>query len=395
MNKQTSPPAQTKFIIVTVLISFSFSLAIAEWVLRYQRQQIESSDRMEPGMVLYDAQLGWKLKPFWQGAHHHYDFDVSYKIDSNGFRSSTANNPVPKNNPSYSVVGDSFTFGIGVPGAKTFTSLLNLQDTQNRAYRNFGIPGYSTDQQLLLIERTPAIDKNVLLVVYLGNDIFDNTRPYPLQADHGKPFFKLEDGHLSLKNTPVPLAQKPAEARKETLTKIVLGDTHTDSSLSSWLSQFELVRRTGLISTKQTLSADIMKTRFHEQLQLFIAIIHKIDYLVQSRGGKLHIVLLPGHSYVQQPDSLSASYQEYFRQYITSRFEKNAGLPATDISVIDLASKLKALHQSGEHDLYFPNEGHLSPAGHRQVASYILSSLNSDMNSGIKPVTGSHAENMR
>jgi hypothetical protein len=35
------------FALITVLLSAGISLAVAEWVLRYQRQQIETSDRMD------------------------------------------------------------------------------------------------------------------------------------------------------------------------------------------------------------------------------------------------------------------------------------------------------------------------------------------------------------
>jgi hypothetical protein len=30
-----------------------------------------------------------------------------------------------------------------------------------------------------------------VLITYLGNDLFDNQLPFPLQADNAKPFFEL------------------------------------------------------------------------------------------------------------------------------------------------------------------------------------------------------------
>jgi hypothetical protein len=55
------------FIFLSVTLSLIFSIAIAEWVLRYQRQSIDQeikySEQMDPGIIQYDAQLSWN----WSG----------------------------------------------------------------------------------------------------------------------------------------------------------------------------------------------------------------------------------------------------------------------------------------------------------------------------------------
>ncbi len=366
-------PHQKKFIVITVLISLTVSLMFAEWALRYQRQSIEASDAMEPGMVLYDSRLGWKLKPLWSGRHYHHDFDVSYNINHAGFRKQIeTGNRVHSND--YMVVGDSFTFGIGVEDKQTFTALLNQQDNLHH-YNNLGVPGYSTDQEVLLVEKQARLkaddlEKNLLLIVYLGNDLFDNQRAFPLQADHGKPYFELHNQALLLKNVPVPLTQKTAAARKQTLTGIVLGEESKDNNLPDWLLNFELIRRTGVIKNEHRLTDADMSTRFQTQLTLFEALIDRLSKTIEDNNGHIQLVLLPGHSYVQQPDSLSAQYQDFFRRYIIEKFGQQRST-----SVIDLATQLQKLHNNGVKDLYFPNEGHLSANGHKQVADFIISRL--------------------
>ncbi|MBE9560138.1 MAG: SGNH/GDSL hydrolase family protein [Proteobacteria bacterium] len=367
MNDKAPGKSQNLFISLSIFISLTFSIIIAEWVLSYQRQSIDQkikySEQMDPGMILYDAQLGWKLKPYWSGKHHHYDYDVTYNINENGFRGSD----VSVDAIEYAVVGDSFSFGLGVDDDETFTALLNTGKDQKKHYYNYSVPGYSTDQQLLLINKfKDEISKNVLLIVYLGNDIFDNMRDYPLQAEHGKPYFSLNNNKLQLENTPVPLVPKPAEARKDSISNIVLANDDSGNAFSDWLSQLEISRRLGMLYKKTVLTDSAMEPRFAEPLNLFITLVYEMEKLIKKNDGRLDVVLLPGRSYVEQPESLSAQYQEYFRKNIISLLDA-----APSIKVMDMAVHLRELHHKGKRNLYYPNEGHLTPLGHRYVAEHL------------------------
>lgn len=367
MTANISKKSEKKFIVITVILSLSISLLTAEWLLRYQREIIENSDKMDPGMMLYDAQLGWKLKPYWSGKHHHFDYDAKYTINESGFRGiSTASG-----DSIYAVVGDSFSFGLGVNDDETFTALLNRNSETVNSFKNFSVPGYSTDQQLLLINRyRPYIGKQVLLVVYLGNDVFDVTRAYPLQADHGKPYFELTNNSLVLKNTPVPLAPKPTQARNDTIFNIVLGSDYREKRFFSLLSKLEISRRLGLYSAESDLSDEVMQRQFADSLSLLLVLIEEIQRIVENNQGKLDVVLLPGRSYVEQPSSNSAKYQEFFREYIHSSLDKES-----TIKVIDLAMHLRSLHNKGINGLFFPNEGHLTASGHKYIAEYLLTQI--------------------
>lgn len=368
MTEKIPEKHQKQFIVFTVVLSFVISIAVSEWVLRYQRQSIESSDLMDPGMILYDDLLGWKLKPHWSGSHRNYDYDVSYTINRNGFRGVAGSDE----NDSYSIIGDSFSFGIGVNDIDTFTAILNRKNDHKSLFHNFSVPGYSTDQQLLLIKDLNDKDsRNILLMVYLGNDIFDNMRAYPLQAEHAKPYFEIINNSLVLKNTPVPLKPKSAAARKETIASIVLGKEYQGNALTNWLAQLEINRRLGVFQTNHLLTEETLQSRFSESLELFMKLIHEIEEVVEQNHGRLGIVLLPGRSYVEQPASLSAQYQEYFRQYINSSLESTSS-----IKVMDMAKYLREMHEMGTKNLYYPNEGHLTPLGHEYVAEYLLTQIN-------------------
>jgi hypothetical protein len=361
VNAKSPARSQALFIFLSLALSLTFSILIADWVLGYQRQSIELSDRMDPGMIVYDARLGWKLKPYWSGKHHHYDYDVEYNINRDGFRGTDA----AIKDGGISIVGDSFSFGLGVNDDETFTALLN--ESHHDIFYNHSVPGYSTDQQLLLVlKHRDEIAQHVLLVVYLGNDIFDNMRSYPLQADHGKPFFKLTGDTLSLENTPVPLQAKPAAVKAESVSSIILGEDSRRNNLAGWLARLEISQRIGLFQDKVSLSDDVMQSRFEESLILFNKLVTEMKDIIDKNNGRLSVVLMPGRSYVEQPGSLSAQFQEYFRSNITSSLTTGSS-----IEVLDLASHLRDLHINGVNDLYYPNEGHLTPLGHQYVADYL------------------------
>jgi hypothetical protein len=164
------------------------------------------------------------------------------------------------------LVGDSFAFGQGVNDDQTLVHHLNRLSEGRKTHLNFAVPGYSTDQQLLLVRQRVWLfgPETVVLVVYLGNDLFDNMLAYPLQGDQGKPRFHLQgDGRLGLRNVPVPLEGKPAAARGKTLSSIVLGEGPPQATgLAGWLGRLEISRRLGIFQSEPEISEAEMDKRF-------------------------------------------------------------------------------------------------------------------------------------
>ncbi len=365
------PRGKWFFFVTTISLAGIFVvLVVSEILLRYKKHNIESSDHLDYGMIAYDKYLGWKLTPNWDGQHKHYDFDVRYSTNSHGFR----NNSYVKQGQtglSYAFVGDSFTFSFGVNDNETFIHLLNSQEKQDNIYLNYGVPGYSTDQEYLLVRKrvlhfSPDI---VLLVVYLGNDLFDNELPFPLQANHAKPYYELMSDGLVLKNTPVPLGPKPIEQDKKDLTTTVLGDGFNSNGLLA-----RIVNKVGLLRllknklfNPRNYSAQF-KERFDHTLDLFAAITGQIHDACNKKNVKLSLVLIPGRSYVEQPDSVSAQYQDFLRKKIVENSEN------MEVNVIDLATHLRERYEKAPGRWYYPHEGHLTAEGHRIVYD-ILSPL--------------------
>ena len=270
-------------------------------------------------------------------------------------------------------MGDSFTFGLGVNDEETFVQLLNSRAGAGDFYLNFAVPGFSTDQEYLLIRRRvfdfkPSV---IVLITYLGNDLFDNQLPFPLQADNAKPFFELAGDKLILKNSPVPLIKKSGAQAAVDLRQVVMGNAPQPGgrlmrTLKS-LELFQLIERS--LPPGDGDPSALFEKRFDSALRLFGALLEHIRNDCRQHDAGLVLVLMSGRSLVERPASQSAQFQEYLRARLVESSRQ------LDIEVLDLASYLKTYYREKDVRLFHPHEGHLTAAGHRVTADFIHSRL--------------------
>lgn len=368
MNKQKY--SQKIFAVLTVLISLSICFTIAEYFLGWQQHQIASSSKLDAGLMRYHPQLGWALVPFWQGRHYHYDFDVRYSIDARGQRNGElTSTKKPTSLPTIALVGDSFTFGFGVEDNQTFHALLNKRDT-HKHYLNMGIPGFSTDQQYLMIQQLDASSKadHYVLLFYLGNDLLDNALPFPLQAPRAKPYFTAVEGQLKRQHNPVPNQAKPARLRSMTMNSVVFGKdlSYKNTLFDKLIASSNIMSRLfpSTVNHSKAEIDNILSRRLLEHEKLLHVLLSNIKSTAEKTGSSLTIALLPGQSYVVTPDSYSAYFQGYVKRSV-SAMSAELGL-----SVIDVAGKLASRYERTR--LWFhPNEGHFTAEGHKQVAEIL------------------------
>jgi hypothetical protein len=336
----------------------------AEQVLRYRLRAVTGQERLDPGLFIYDATLGWRLKSNWKGAHRHHDYDVRYTLDRQGFRYDPAG-PARPTEATVMVLGDSFSFALGANDDEVFTHLLNRAPDRPAYFLNRAVPGYSTDQEALQLDAAPGERQpaHLLLVTYLPNDLIDNMLPFPIQADNGKPYFELEDDEPVLRNVPVPRTRKQPGPPEFDLVRALLGERHPSLfRVVGNLHRYELGRPVAQwLLRRRALPAEF-EAATRDSLRLYQALIEKIGKRCRADDIAFTLALLPGRSLVEQPGSLSARYQEYLREQICAHaFE-------TQPRVVDLATALREAKETGAPRLYFPHDGHLAPAGHRAVA---------------------------
>lgn len=359
------------FAAISVALGILVALALAEWGLGIYFQRIQSQS-MEPGFMRYHPQLGWSLSPGWSGEHSHFDYQATYHLGLDGFRiQASSGNSAATESTEVAVLGDSFTFGLGVQDDETFTAVLNEQG--DAVFKNYGVPGTSTDQHLLLLNQILRSDPPdaVLLIIYLPNDILDSTLEYPLQAEQAKPLFTLAEGRLELGNVPVPRTAKPARLRSTTMGSIVLDGVDTEEGL---LSGTQIGRMIETVAGGRAYDPEelrpVLEQNLGPALALFSALLSEFVQIATNSQTTPTIALLPGRDAVVNNGGISHHYQDYLRQEI---LDMAGGL---NVEVVDLMTDIEAQSRETIDSLYFPNDGHLTPKGHRFVAESIARSFN-------------------
>jgi len=353
--------------VLAMLFGFGVAIFGTEIVLRIWRNHVGQSDQMEPGMIQREPKAGWKLSAGWKGTHQHHDFSVAYSVDSSGRRF----DPTVQNGASnwVATVGDSFTFGLGVEDAETFTALLNRQESSR--FLNFGIPGFSTDQELILIENEilPRHPPEIILVVYLGNDLFDNLRFVPLQVGAPKPRFEIQNDQLVLMQPEAegtvssnPAGVDPAAAVLNPISRYRWRQKLEQSSLV-----FGFASR----SLPAPDLTDEFSVQFQPALALFSKLMSRLRDRCRENGTTLRVALLGSSAFINQPRSVSGQYQEYLQREIRQIAREQS------VALIDLAEEMRQLRASGvsSRGWYHPNEGHLTPEGHQVVADLLAKAL--------------------
>ncbi|MEG4342832.1 SGNH/GDSL hydrolase family protein [Microcoleus sp. A003_D6] len=154
------------------------------------------ADSAPTGFHTSDPNLGWKLKPGvsgeWNGEGASF-----VQVNSEGLRDREHTKAKPPNTLRVAVLGDSFTEAIHVPVEQTFWSKLErklgncaaIKGRKNVEVINFGVQGYSTAQELVMLRKN-VWDYNpdiVVLAFFTGNDVINNSPK--LEYDLYRPFF--------------------------------------------------------------------------------------------------------------------------------------------------------------------------------------------------------------
>ena len=165
-----------------ILIGLLFPLSVIEGLLRvfgpdWLDLRMREIDLNET--VFFDSDSGWPLECIeincymfapnseFQVVTQEYSHTVN--IDRGGYRSNgDLTYGYSKTVP---ILGDSFTFGLGVEDSETFVSLLDTMSTIR--YLNLGIPGNSIAQHIDIVERRHhelGEPSNYVFVFFVGND---------------------------------------------------------------------------------------------------------------------------------------------------------------------------------------------------------------------------------
>ncbi|NMB75667.1 MAG: hypothetical protein GYA21_11135 [Myxococcales bacterium] len=180
-------------------------------------RQIEQREVVPRALGRFDERLGWSLKPGAVAVSSATGCPVEYRINSRGFRGPEVEIPKPQGVFRILLLGDSRTFGYGVPLEKHFSSVLQGYFRATEVV-NLGVSGYGVDQSLLALRQDGFAYQPDLVVLYLSH-FGGNRHMHANRFGGGKPRFVLApDGALVLENSPVgsgPPADDPFAERSD------------------------------------------------------------------------------------------------------------------------------------------------------------------------------------
>ena len=126
------------------------------------------------GLVEPDKTLGWRLAPNHAGEMA----GVTVSTDSHGVRIADADTPTSRRSAGTVVwlMGDSFTFGWGLPWEETVAAQLTKLMPESSAIYNLGVPGYGLTQSLLrLREERNLPEPDIVILLANPMDIVEDT----------------------------------------------------------------------------------------------------------------------------------------------------------------------------------------------------------------------------
>lgn len=381
-----------------MFISALISLLIGELALRVAGMKFT-------GLTFTnDPVLGWGLRPgasAWET-----DEGMAWTcINSHGFRDRERTLSKPPGVFRIAVIGDSLTEARQVAMDKTYTAVAERE--LNRIHclgerevevMNFGVEGYGTGQELLLLRnRVWHFNPDwVVLQVYAANDLFNNCRSLNVSPPEFAPYFLLRDGKLELDDS-------FRHGRGFDPTYIRLKGLGADLINSSKLLQ--MIYKLRLVYAQRKEAARIAQQvdksvdpnappagypRFLyfqppaipamvEAWRVTEALIGEFQRESREHGVPLMMLILPSSSQIHYDPKHRDAYRAMFNiasfDYADERFEQVAH--TNRISPIRLAQPLLDEATRTQSFMYGfantePNEGHPNERGHEVIARELV-----------------------
>lgn len=180
------------------LAALALSLGLA-WLLGEAALRLVGFSN--PFLYQKDDDLGVTLRPGVEGWYRR-EGEGYVAVNRHGLRDREHAVAKPAGTLRVAVLGDSYAEALQVDRDQTFWAHLERAlGTVTRPVEvlNFGVSGYGTAQELLMLRRVWAFDPDVvLLAVTTGNDVRDNSR---VLSNGFCPYFVYRDGTLVLDNS--------------------------------------------------------------------------------------------------------------------------------------------------------------------------------------------------
>ncbi len=335
------------------------ALLVAEIGLRlfWSPWSIQSHRLFEPHEF-----YGWAPRPGIEGVHVTPEYRHTAHNSVQGLRGGTVFNrrKLPGCRARVLFLGDSFTYGLGSPGAATFVEVFN-QARRDVEVVNSGANGYSTRECLAVLDHLgAALVPDVTVYMFFWNDLDDNLSRRTPDYDIG------EDGLVFRRDRPRPttdpLALRPAGVLE---TNSPWRRFYVSDLIKEGMKGF----RYNLLGVKQRqVHTDELKAEAWRKTEGLLRLMH---LRAQEIGTRLVVVCLPDHNQVN-PEAVIKNIEPL-------NFEVQAELEAVcekqQIDYVDLLPGMKQRWQASGDDFYYYEDRHLTPKGNAAVAELLGAAL--------------------
>jgi hypothetical protein len=379
-----------KFFAASLLVgaSIAFSLLAFELALR-------AIGWAEPVWYQPDAQLGWRMRP-GLAAWYTQEGRGFVRVNAQGMRDREHLIDKPAGTYRIAVLGDSYAEARQVEREQAFWALLpaelaacGFQPGKRIEVLNFGISGYGTAQEYLMLESTAMRYRPdlVLLQFTNGNDVRNNS--FALEPDKDRPFFMLAaDGELRIDES---FASSPGFRARSSFTS-QLTRKLTDKSRLLQLARHvketpffpkAQASQNGLEQGLETaVLAEPRDALWEEAWRITEGLIGKSADFARRNGARFAVVTVPYAIQVHPDAKLRASVQD--KLGVSDLFYPDRRIAALgkkgEVMVLPLAPEMQALaEKSGTYFHGFGDaglgRGHWNAAGHQAAAGLIARRL--------------------
>jgi len=309
-----------------------------------------------------------RFEPHTTFSLEHQEYNIASTIDAYGGRDVPARRDLPPGDRQLlPVLGDSFTFGVGVDDAETYVNIL----ARNLGLRlvNLGVPGSDLHKQLDIVEmRHDELGRpeRYLFAFYFGNDFADllRSRQQSSNPAHREP---------------------PRQESWLSGTLVTINNFVNESAFWRQLYVLQLIKTAGLrLLNRDDVPLATSIFRIFEGEKEYIAEItaalrkqvQRLARLAADKNFDAVFILIPDRYLVEDNERalLSSYYGIEVAANSLSRPNEivTAELEAAGIPFIDATA---CMRESADGGLYFVHDEHLTARGHAILATCVSPEL--------------------
>lgn len=275
------------------------------------------------------------------------------------------------------VLGDSFTYGILADEGAQYPYLLDRWSA-NRSFRNYGVVGYGTGQELLVYRNVSDRVNHDLVVLgyYYGNDPKNNVGGgYP--TGPRRPVFELRDGelvqtHEPINETPTPEVENEDDGNTSGLIQNIYSFVKGRSAAVRWLDK-RISRIDRDENTIRNQPPDGKK--LGHQMEMTEAFLNEVAKEADRHNATVVIVTIPSRGQID-PNNPAHYRPSEVEGYWGAQDETIQGVANnhSNVEVIRMKLRFDRVHKNRTR-VYGQWNAHLDEEGHRVVATTVFEYL--------------------